>query len=411
MRQHATFQHLETQLSGRTREEAAGPGAAPLPSGWICLRDCNLTGNLSQPVQIPFVLLHPEVGVALLDLAGASPGVPDAEAILRRRLEAARFESIFPGYLPIVHLRIRPGDIEAIDTLLGEAFTAQPPLSVPGGDAWVSVLRRALAPRDPSRAAAYSTVARGAPPPAAPAAWPGASAVPPERPAMPRMVRRQAPPPPIPEETAGEDPSGEEPIPPQAPPQRPRRLALPLGVVALAAAGAGALALILLPPAPDPVAAPEAAAPAAAAAGVPEGRPVAVPPPMPRPPEAAAIMPARRPEALPPAITATLPSPAATAAATGLPLPPPPMPPPEAATGAPAAPQPATAEAGAPEQVVVRSGANLRTGPGTANAVLRIAPRGERFHVFGRAPGGWVQVGGTAPQGWIHDSLLAEPRP
>ena len=126
----------------------------PLPPGWLCLQDCNLSGQLSQPVVVPFVLMHPDVGVALIDVAPIAN--PDAESVLRRRLEAARFESIFPGFLPILHLRLDRADLPSTETILRDAFAALPPLSVPGGDGWVSVVRRALLPRDPGRAARAS---------------------------------------------------------------------------------------------------------------------------------------------------------------------------------------------------------------------------------------------------------------
>lgn len=66
----------------------------------------------------------------------------------------------------------------------------------------------------------------------------------------------------------------------------------------------------------------------------------------------------------------------------------------------------------APHMVVVRSPANLRTGPGGGATVLRTAARGEAFRVHGYAPGGWVQVGDMEhPRGWVHSSLLEEARP
>ncbi|MDN3567193.1 SH3 domain-containing protein [Paeniroseomonas aquatica] len=64
------------------------------------------------------------------------------------------------------------------------------------------------------------------------------------------------------------------------------------------------------------------------------------------------------------------------------------------------------AAATAPEKVVVRSPARLRAAPG--GEVRRIAAAGEALGVFGRAPGGWLQVGSTGAEGWVHASLLAE---
>jgi uncharacterized protein YgiM (DUF1202 family) len=58
------------------------------------------------------------------------------------------------------------------------------------------------------------------------------------------------------------------------------------------------------------------------------------------------------------------------------------------------------------EQVITRTGANVRGGPAGAADVVRKAQGGTRLYVFARAPGGWVQIGDTAPWGWIHSSLL-----
>lgn len=139
--------------------EAPGVAPRPLPSGWRVLRDCNLSGRLNQPVLVPLVLIHPEVGVALIETA---PGTGhDAETVLRARLAAARFEAIFPGSLPIIHLVLAAGEMPALDAMLAEGFAAQPPLSLPGGDAWVSVVERALSPRDPRRAASFGAVPQG----------------------------------------------------------------------------------------------------------------------------------------------------------------------------------------------------------------------------------------------------------
>lgn len=155
MRQQPTFYRLDRSGAGGGRERPdGGPSMmVPLPPGWLCLQDCNLSGQLNQPVVVPFVLMHPDIGVALIDVAPAYN--PEAESILRRRLDAARFDSIFPGFLPVLHLRLDRADLPATESILRDAFSAMPPLSVPGGDGWVSVVRRALLPRDPSRGATH----------------------------------------------------------------------------------------------------------------------------------------------------------------------------------------------------------------------------------------------------------------
>jgi hypothetical protein len=85
----------------------------------------------------------------------------------------------------------------------------------------------------------------------------------------------------------------------------------------------------------------------------------------------------------------------------------------------PSAPQPAAEGGGRPPafspapqvlpRMVARSPANLRADPNGGAPVLRVAPRGESFGIYGQAPGGWFRVGdGTSPEGWIHGSLLAQ---
>jgi hypothetical protein len=41
--------------------------------------------------------------------------------------------------------------------------------------------------------------------------------------------------------------------------------------------------------------------------------------------------------------------------------------------------------------------------------VLRTLPRGLELQLYGRAPGGWLQVGDAEPWGWVHSSLTTTP--
>ena len=79
-------------------------------------------------------------------------------------------------------------------------------------------------------------------------------------------------------------------------------------------------------------------------------------------------------------------------------------PPADAEPAAPA--EPPAAAAPTAETVQIRSAANVRATPGGGGEVLRVAPQGATLAVFGRAPGGWYQVGDTAPQGWVHGSMV-----
>jgi hypothetical protein len=106
------------------------------------LRNCVLGGPADPPAQVDVVLLHPGLGVALLELP--PHWTADAPGRLLRRLELARFAAIFPGHLPVAHRQVRRQDLAELPRLLDEAFAAQPPLSLPGGDAWMLAVRRAL---------------------------------------------------------------------------------------------------------------------------------------------------------------------------------------------------------------------------------------------------------------------------
>lgn len=131
----------------RPDQPAPDPSTAleGLGRGWLILRNCRL--GCPQGRGLPSALIHPAVGVALLDiLPSESPGAIEA---FRARLAAARFPAIFPGYLPVVHLRLAPRQLEELRTRLDRAFAAQPPLSLPGGDAWITAVARALTTEQP----------------------------------------------------------------------------------------------------------------------------------------------------------------------------------------------------------------------------------------------------------------------
>ncbi|HYI81661.1 MAG TPA: SH3 domain-containing protein [Acetobacteraceae bacterium] len=416
----------------------------PLPPGWLCLQDCNLSGQLNQPVVVPFVLIHPDVGVALIDIAPASN--PEADSILRQRLETARFGSIFPGFLPILHLRLDRADLPSTESILRDAFASRPPISVPGGDGWVSVVRRALLPRDPGRTAAHSgsllaTHLQRSPRSVGPAAWGGSET-------GSDMLRREV--------TAhaddDADPSSFEPVVPEraaAPTTPPIIWIIMSGVGGLIAVlalftlligradapnaggetASAPTASVAPPAAPPPLAAPApaiatappsvtSAAPTSVpapdlVASLPKPPPVAAPPP---PPAAtAAAVPARPPQP-PPVSPPAAPAPATAAIPA---RPPQPLPPPApdapstasaAGAGAPVAPAPAQRPAATVAdrlpRVTLREPSNLRTGPDGQSNVVRVVPRGETLRVHNRAPNGWVQVGDAEPMGWIHNSRL-----
>jgi hypothetical protein len=407
MRQQPTFYRLDRSAPGSNgrggdRPEGGPSMMVPLPPGWLCLQDCNVSGQLNQPVVVPFVLMHPDVGVALIDVSPASN--PEAEQILRRRLEAARFDSIFPGFLPVLHLRLDRADLPATEAILRDAFSAMPPLSLPGGDGWISVVRRALLPRDPTRAAAH----------------PGLSGEP------ARRTQRDAGPPPPHEAGTESDmlhreavtahtaskPSydAESPVP-------AARATGPLPWIIMSGVG-GLIAVLALfsllgTGGPTPDAADTAGetgnVPAASAPAPPAQQAPFAGTPAPDPSTASS-----KPPASPAVAPPSLPS---VATAPAPPSPPSSAPPPASTTGASALPAPAQRSVPAPPpagaadrspRVTVRQPANLRAAPDSQANIVRVVPRGETLRVHGRTANGWVQVGDAEPRGWLHNSRLGD---
>lgn len=148
---------FETPLASATPAQAVA-GPARLEPGWIVLSDCRIDGGDGPP---DIVLLHPAIGVALLEMEPR--WTADAETRFRQRLDAIGFARHYPGHLPVIHRRLRPADLPELPTLLTEAFSWQPSLSLPEGGAWVAAARRALtdhAAPAPSRRAVEASVTR-----------------------------------------------------------------------------------------------------------------------------------------------------------------------------------------------------------------------------------------------------------
>jgi hypothetical protein len=131
------------RVEGPPPAPEASPSGKPAELGpdWVILRDCRL--RPADRGSSPSVLIHPARGIAVLDVHPFE--TPGAEDAVRGRLDAARFPAIFAGDLPVVHLRVTPRQMPFLPALLDDAFAAQPPLRLPGGDAWVGVATRALA--------------------------------------------------------------------------------------------------------------------------------------------------------------------------------------------------------------------------------------------------------------------------
>lgn len=125
---------------------------------WTALRECRL--RPSDRGSSPTILIHPVRGVAVLDVSPSA--TPDAVDAVRARLDAARFDGIFAGHLPVVHLRATPRQMPSLPKMLDDAFAALPPLSLPGGDAWAGVAARALLAEQPAARRVEPQPSRGA---------------------------------------------------------------------------------------------------------------------------------------------------------------------------------------------------------------------------------------------------------
>lgn len=136
------FDTIQGKSGPDSPAQAASQLIEGMRPGWVLLQDCHLGDAGAAPVR--FALIHPEIGVALVDLAPAL--LPDAIVRLRQRLEAARFASIFPGHLPIVHRALPARQLRQAAALIDYAFALEPRLSLPGGGAWTGTVFRALDP-------------------------------------------------------------------------------------------------------------------------------------------------------------------------------------------------------------------------------------------------------------------------
>src|SRR5690348_5197061 len=89
-----------------------------LPDAWTLLRDRRI-GSPEGPC-VSFVLVHPEIGIALVALEPEDP--EPARIALQAYLARERFPEYYPGTLPIVGTSIAAEDLEAVGERLAEAF-------------------------------------------------------------------------------------------------------------------------------------------------------------------------------------------------------------------------------------------------------------------------------------------------
>lgn len=131
--------------------------AAAIRPGWIVLHDCAL-GDADHPLaRAEYALIHPHVGIALLDLP-PRPRNPAAAERLRRALEAAEFPERFGGQPPIVYLHLPARSLAGLGPRLDRAFDLRPPLALSGGDAWVVAAQGVLKAQSASAVTTGSAV-------------------------------------------------------------------------------------------------------------------------------------------------------------------------------------------------------------------------------------------------------------
>jgi Meckel syndrome type 1 protein len=124
---------------------ALAEAVAGLGPGWVALEGCLLPAEGAAAAgRIRHALLHPSVGIALLELA---PGdtAPDAAGRLARLLDTAGFTRRFGGLPPILHLRLPQRMLPTLGWVIEEQFGRRPALALAGGLAWVDAARQALA--------------------------------------------------------------------------------------------------------------------------------------------------------------------------------------------------------------------------------------------------------------------------
>src|SRR5713101_8080050 len=147
------------------RASLAGTLAA-LPDPWTLLRHRRIGAEEAEPVEV--VLVHPEIGVALVDQAPRDPALSARR--LRKHLDQQRFAEFFPGDLPIVALSVAADEFEAIGERLAAAFEAARRLSVTDADWADAVIELLMVPDDLAMAPVGETVRAPMPEPELPPA-------------------------------------------------------------------------------------------------------------------------------------------------------------------------------------------------------------------------------------------------
>lgn len=113
-----------------------------LPPEWVLIGRCRAGEARGAAGGGCFVLAHAEIGVALVDLLPMR--TPQAEAQLRRLLNAVDFSAQCRGYLPIIQCEITPEEFGGLRARIEEAFAYDSVLTIADRGRWIGVLRRTL---------------------------------------------------------------------------------------------------------------------------------------------------------------------------------------------------------------------------------------------------------------------------
>jgi len=135
--------NVDDLSADEARVSLAGTLAA-LPDPWTLLRERRIGGDRAEPIEV--VLIHPEIGVALVDEAPRDPA--RAAHRLRDFLDRQRFGEFFPGELPIVALSVAADEFEMLGERLAAAFEAAPRLSIADADWADAVIELLMVPDD-----------------------------------------------------------------------------------------------------------------------------------------------------------------------------------------------------------------------------------------------------------------------
>jgi hypothetical protein len=142
---------LPGPASGDALAELVRAALGRLPPSWSALRDCRLPAWRGHPAaRVRFALLHPAIGLALLDIL---PG-PSTEDAAHRVLDMLQEAGMPQGWPPVVHLRMPAHSLAGLHLLLEVELRSRgtpPPPAAPG---WTEHAKRLLGgqPLAPARA-------------------------------------------------------------------------------------------------------------------------------------------------------------------------------------------------------------------------------------------------------------------